>query len=333
MASFKSYQREAKKNTVKYVILYILGMLSLLTVVNIAFLFLTGFRFQSFEINQNSQFVVSDLVHYKEHIYISVGFLIFVFIVVACNYFFYRRNTGDKIAKAVGGIKIDPTKKHLYDENIVKLININEEIAISSLKRPANLYVIEENGINAFAAGYGEEYVVGVTRGALNKLNREELQAVVAHEYSHIHNKDMEINLKFIAFISGLYFFTVIGSFILDATCVSSYGRSRDDGKTKAFMLILGLLLFLFGWVGGIFAKIMQATISRQREYLADASAVEFTRNPKGLVSTLSKIKADSEQYLPKDERFNHIMFIGKLNSLLSSHPDINLRIARFSSQ
>lgn len=353
MANFKNYQHLAKRNTFWQVIVFTLGLFSLLFISIVMFIFLhasvegirlnkafpiytkidEGLYFHDSQVYSSvGEVFVSYLNNHTLYVWFALGFLAFFMLVIVFNFFYYRTNSGEKIAQALGGMLIDPAKKSSHPEKIIRLINVNEEIAISSRKKPAKLYLINQEAINAFAAGYGDDYVVGVTRGALKKLNREELQAVIAHEYSHIHNKDTEINLKFLALISSLFFFMVVGRVIGEVSgMLDSRSRSRNkDNKNVAIVFFISLIFLMLGWAGSLFARIMQAMISREREFLADASAVEFTRNPLGLASALRKIKEDTVEYKSKDARYNHIMFSNKLNSLFATHPDIDERITRF---
>ena len=141
----------------------------------------------------------------------------------------------------------------------------------------------EEQGINAFAAGHStSDAVVAVTPGAMRLLTRDELQGVIGHEFSHILNGDMRLNLRLMGIIFGILCLAVIGRVLL-------YTRSRSS-KDKNPLPLLGLALIVIGWIGVLFGRLIQAAVSRQREFLADASAVQFTRNPAGLAGALKKI-------------------------------------------
>jgi Zn-dependent protease with chaperone function len=201
------------------------------------------------------------------------------------------RDGGSAIAEMVGGRPVDLKTTDLRER---KLINVVEEMSIASgIPMPA-VYVLEdEPGLNAFAAGLTtSDAAVAVTRGTLDKLTRDELQGVIAHEFSHILNGDMRLNVRITAIVFGILVIGLIGRGIL-----RSLGRGRvrtGGGKNKgggiALVLGLGLGMLIIGYVGYFFGRLIQAAVSRQREFLADASAVQFTRNPGGISGALKKI-------------------------------------------
>ncbi|RBW48231.1 M48 family metallopeptidase [Marinobacter sp. F3R11] len=241
---------------------------------------------------------------------------------------------GSRVAKMVGARPIDPDTR---DSDERKLRNIVEEMAIASGVPVPELYLMDdETGINAFVAGYSPgSAVMVVTHGAITQLTRDELQGVVGHEFSHIFNGDMRLNVRLIALLSGILMIGQIGSFLLRASFYSG-GRStarNRDGRAQATMGILGIALFLIGYVGVFFGRLIQAAVSRQRENLADASSVQFTRNPEGIGGALFKIGLRSS-YLDTTGHasdMNHMCFGEatrmKFTSLLASHPPIEQRI------
>ncbi|WP_303289119.1 M48 family metallopeptidase [Marinobacter sp. SS5-14b] len=239
---------------------------------------------------------------------------------------------GSRVARMVGARLIEPDTKSAEER---KLRNIVEEMAIASGVSVPELYVMDsETSINAFVAGYTPgEAVMVVTQGALSQLNRDELQGVVGHEFSHILNGDMRINVRLIALLAGILMIGQIGQFLLRAGFYSS-GRTRSrDGRAQAALGILGLALMIIGYVGVFFGRLIQAAVSRQREMLADASSVQFTRNPEGIGSALFKIGLKSG-YLDSTSHasdMNHMCFGEsarmKFTSLLASHPPVNDRI------
>ncbi|MBA3850586.1 MAG: peptidase M48, partial [Opitutus sp.] len=201
------------------------------------------------------------------------------------------RAGGSAVAEMVGGRRVDPRTTDLRER---RLLNVVEEMAIASGTPVPAVYVLEnEPGINAFAAGLTTaDAVVAVTRGTLDKLNRDELQGVIGHEFSHILNGDMRLNVKLTAIVFGILVIGLIGRGIL-----RSLGRGRirtGGGKNKggglAVIAAVGLALLLIGYIGYFFGRLIQAAVSRQREFLADASAVQFTRNPGGISGALKKI-------------------------------------------
>jgi hypothetical protein len=189
----------------------------------------------------------------------------------------------------------------------------------------------EEKGINAFAAGFTpEDAVIGITRGSLETLSREELQGVVAHEFSHILNGDMWLDLKLVGFLHGILLIALIGRSILHGS-----SRSRNN-KNSGGAVLFGLALLILGYIGVLFGKLIKSSVSRQREYLADASAVQFTRNPHGLAGALKKIGGLAGGSLVghnKAEEISHMFFSNGLRAswlgLFSTHPPLTDRINR----
>lgn len=200
------------------------------------------------------------------------------------------RSGGSAVAEMVGGRLVTPQTTDLREK---RLLNVVEEMAIASgVPVPAVYILDDEPALNAFAAGLTtSDAVVAVTRGTLEKLNRDELQGVVAHEFSHILNGDMRLNVKLTAIVFGILVIGLMGRGILQSL---GRGRVRSSGKNKgggiAVIIAIGLALLIIGYVGYFFGRLIQAAVSRQREFLADASAVQFTRNPGGVSGALKKI-------------------------------------------
>ena len=241
---------------------------------------------------------------------------------------------GERVARMVGARQLDPSTR---DEHERRLVNIVEEMAIASGIPVPQLYVMDqEAAINAFVAGYSPtEAVMVVTRGALTELTRDELQGVVGHEFSHILNGDMRINVRIIAILAGILMIGQIGQFLVQTGAYASAGRrrSRDDNKLQGAALLAGLALMVVGYAGVFFGRLIQAAVSRQREMLADASSVQFTRNPEGIGGALFKI-GDKTGLLTRTSHasdMNHMCFAESVKvgfaSLLASHPPIEARI------
>lgn len=241
---------------------------------------------------------------------------------------------GARVAKMVGARPIDPDTR---DGDERKLRNIVEEMAIASGVPVPELYIMDqETGINAFVAGYTPgEAVMVVTHGAITQLSRDELQGVVGHEFSHIFNGDMRLNVRLIALLAGILMIGQIGSFLLQISFYSnrrSYRSSRDS-RGQAAMGLIGIALLVIGYVGVFFGRLIQAAVSRQREMLADASSVQFTRNPEGIAGALFKIglKGGYLDTTSHASDMNHMCFGEsarmKFTSLLASHPPIDERI------
>ena len=241
---------------------------------------------------------------------------------------------GSRVAKMVGARSIDPDTRDSHER---KLRNIVEEMAIASGVSVPELYIMDnETGINAFVAGYTPgSAVMVVTHGAITQLTRDELQGVVGNEFSHIFNGDMRLNVRLIALLAGILMIGQIGGFLLRSSFYSggrTTARNRDSRAQMALGL-LGVALFVIGYVGVFFGRLIQAAVSRQRETLADASSVQFTRNPDGIGGALFKIGLRSS-YLDTTGHandMNHMCFGEaarmKFSSLLASHPPIEQRI------
>lgn len=200
------------------------------------------------------------------------------------------RAGGEKVATMVGGRPVDPSTRDLLER---RLLNVVEEMALASGVTMPRVYVLDDQQtINAFAAGHSpNEAVVAVTRGTLTRLTRDELQGVIGHEFSHILNGDMALNLRLIGVLHGLLVLALAGRMLMEVGGRSGSARSsRDSGSAVMAMLGLGLALWLLGYLGVLCGRIIKASVSRQREYLADASAVQFTRNPDGIGGALRKI-------------------------------------------
>ncbi len=244
------------------------------------------------------------------------------------------REGGEAIARLVGAQRVEPGTRDSLER---RLLNVVEEMAIAAGTRVPAVFVMQhETGINAFAAGYDvSNSVVAVTRGALQTLNRDELQGVVGHEFSHIVNGDMWLNIRMMGVLGGIVFIGAIGEFIMRTQGESRSSRSsKDSGSGGVFAL--GLALMVIGYVGLFFARLIKAAVSRQREFLADASSVQFTRNPTGIAGALDQIRATSGGTLIANryaEDMSH-MFFGQavkvwMSGMLDTHPPLDERIRR----
>jgi Zn-dependent protease with chaperone function len=238
---------------------------------------------------------------------------------------------GGRVALDMGGTLIPPD---VQDPLRRRLRNVVEEMAIASGVPVPEIYVLEEeNGINAFAAGFAPgDAAVAVTRGCLELLDRNELQGVIAHEFSHILNGDMRLNIRMMGVLFGIMVLGIIGRLILRGAHIGGRGASRNN-KGAAVILIVGLGLAILGWIGVFFARLIKASVSRQREFLADASAVQFTRQTDGLANALKKIGGyDNKSYIKNvdPEEVSHMLFAGgvaRLTSMFATHPPLIERI------
>jgi len=241
---------------------------------------------------------------------------------------------GEAIAAMLGGRAVNPQTTDLAER---QLLNVVEEMALASGVPVPPVYVLDhEAAINAFAAGHEPgDAVVAVSAGCLQYLNREELQGVVGHEFSHILNGDMRLNLRLIGIVYGIMVLAIIGYYLMRSARLISAGSSRKEGNGLAAAAVLfGLLLLVLGYLGVFFGRLIKSAVSRQREFLADASAVQFTRYPGGIAGALKKIgglDAGSRIRDAHAEEISHMFFgdafAGSFFNLFATHPPLADRI------
>ena len=238
---------------------------------------------------------------------------------------------GGQVARELGAT---PVPTDVQDPLRLRLRNVVEEMAIASGVPVPEIYVLEEEpGINAFAAGFNSgDAAIAVTRGTLETLDRDELQGVVAHEFSHILNGDMRLNIRLMGLLFGILAIALAGRMVLHGTRhVRLSGRSGRGGAPV--VLVIGVGLFLIGSIGVLFARLIKAGVSRQREYLADASAVQFTRQTRGIAGALKKIAASAagSRFRAADpEEVSHMLFAfggRSFTRLMATHPPLEKRI------
>ena len=241
---------------------------------------------------------------------------------------------GTVVAERLGGRRVYPNTTDPVER---RLLNVVEEMALASgVPVPPVFLLSEEQGINAFAAGYSpSDAVVGVTRGCAQQLTRDQLQGVVAHEFSHILNGDMRLNMRLIGVLHGILLMGLVGRELLRLVGHSGGGRSRrNDGAAP--LLLIGLAFMVIGFLGLFIGNLIKAAASRQREFLADASAVQFTRNPEGIAGALKRIGAavfGSKLASPRAAEASHMYFAEGISTLFASHPPLHERISRIDPQ
>lgn len=238
---------------------------------------------------------------------------------------------GSVVARDLGGSLIS---RDTSDPDERRLLNVVEEMSIASGMPVPEVYLLsEEDTINAFAAGRTPgDAIIGVTRGCMKLLSRDELQGVIAHEFSHILNGDMRLNLRLIGLIHGILVIAIIGRVIMRMAMESSRGGGSKKGSSTAGFFLFGLAVTIIGYAGVLAGKLIKAAISRQREFLADASAVQFTRNPDGIAGALKKLGgAGSKLNTPQAEEASHMMFgsafAHRWMALFETHPSLQDRI------
>lgn len=240
---------------------------------------------------------------------------------------------GSAVGRLLGGRPLDPNTSDAVERRV---LNVVEEMSIAAGTPVPEVYLLDrERSINAFAAGRTpSDAVIGITRGTAELLSRDELQGVVAHEVSHVLNGDMRLNLRLMGVVHGILVISTVGYMVMRGGGMGRVRRGKGGGA--AAIALLGVALFLIGWIGVFFGRLIKAGISRQREYLADAAAVQFTRNPWGLGGALKKIGgygAGSRILERHAEEASHLFFSDALKStflgITATHPPLDERIRR----
>lgn len=270
--------------------------------------------------------------------FVTTGFTLAVIMGGALIRILELSKGGSAVADSLGARLVSP---HTQDAKERRYLNIVQEMALASGLPVPDCYVMDgDQTVNAFAAGNEpKDAVIGVTRGALDHLSRDELQGVIGHEFSHIGNGDMKLNIKIIGTIAGLTALAAMGYFLVRIGLSSTSNSERKNNLMPLALALAGLLLVVLGWIGILFGRIIQAAVSREREFLADASSVQFTRNPKGLSTALQKVAKLSEQ--PRttsvaDMEAQHLFFNssgGFLKFLFSTHPPLAERVKRIDPE
>lgn len=321
--NFFQAQDHARKNTKWLVLLFLLAVVAI--IVTVYFAVLVGWAFS------NTQHMAQPVQWWNPELFAAIGGVTTLVIILGSIYKIVALSSGGgaSVAEALGARQVSRSTTERLEK---RLLNVVDEMAIASGLTVPKVYIMDdENGINAFAAGTSpSNAVVAVTRGCLEKLSRDELQGVIAHEFSHIFNGDMRINIRLMGILHGILLIALIGRGMLRG---SSRRHSRSS-KSSGGAVALGLALFLAGYIGVFFGRIIKAAVSRQREFLADASAVQYTRNPTGIAGALKKIGGFSESAMthPNAEQASHMFFGSGLSymfSLLATHPPIEQRIQR----
>ena len=322
---FFSHQDQARKRTTQLVLLFVAAVASLIVALNL----LIAALFMGAEGNPNAS--LFDYVTLEQWFWISAG-VITVIGGASLVKWLMLRGGGRVVAESLGGRLLLPNTQDFYER---RLLNIVEEMALAAGMPVPPVYVLSDQSINAFAAGYQpSDAVIGVTQGCMEQLSRDQLQGVVAHEFSHILNGDMRLNIRLMAVLFGLLFIALIGRFMLEASARGSRVRSSNKNNGAAVFMLLGLGLLIIGYGGVLFGNLIKAAVSRQREFLADASAVQFTRNPASISGALKVIGygSGSEISSPEREETAHLFFGQAIPfhiRLFATHPPLEDRIRR----
>lgn len=336
--NFFEHQDIARRNTRRLVILLSLAVLSLIAITTFLFalaMLYTGMNSQepgAIDTNQSFWASLINLVGWQA--LGTIALVVIIAVVLGSLFKFVQlRGGGKAVAESLGGQLINTAST---DADQRKLLNVVEEIAIASGTPVPPVYLLEEAGINAFAAGHNpQDAVIGITRGAIAQLDREQLQGVIAHEFSHILHGDMRLNIRLVALLNGILVIGLLGHMLLRGSYYRRIGRSSRNNSQMAFMAA-GLGLVVIGYTGTFFGNWIKAAVSRQREFLADASAVQFTRNPNGIAGALKRIAGypqGSKLDASDAAEFSH-MYFGQATSsafsrMMATHPPLAERIQR----
>jgi Zn-dependent protease with chaperone function len=335
---FREHQDRARKNSRIIWFLYILLLLvssfligwTLAVGLNLAELYQPGYEQYSF----GQKFIASNIRAFDDkHIQILIGFSAIAFIVQGLTtvFGFVKKSNGHKVALAFGGSLLnEDTADSLAQKQALNIVT--EQALAASIPTPS-LYLIPEQGINAFAAGKSSKSaIVAITQGALDNFNRNELSGVIAHEIGHITNQDIKLNIQISAFVFGFTALFFLARFIFYN---AMYNR-RMDGRAKLIMFAMAAVIGIIGALTVWLGRILQAAMSRQREYLADASAVQFTRYPEGLVQAFEVLENGGKSSVmenPSSKEYAHAMMFGIGGELFATHPPLKERIARIQNR
>lgn len=330
---FFAHQDRAKRNTLWLVVYF---AATVVTIVALVYFVIMAILVAA---TQNGEQPI-ELLSWHPNIFIAVvGSVVAVILSGSLYKTWELGSDGNKVAIQLGGVKIQPNTRNL-DERI--LLNVVEEMALASGTPVPPVYLLPlETGINAFAAGTTpQNAVIGVTRGCVETMTRDELQGVIAHEFSHILNGDMKLNLRLIGMLHGILLIAMIGYVLFRmAMEIPVRSSSKDDDDAKGiFAIVAGLFatgaaLVGIGYAGVFFASLIQAAVSRQREFLADASSVQFTRNPSGITGALKRIGGWKQKSVMKAvyaKEASHMFFgQGIAAQWFRTHPPLQERIRR----
>lgn len=334
--NFFEHQDRARKQTGRLVVLLSVAVVCLVTITSFAL----GWLWR--HLGEPALHLTSPASLPDPELYLSVAAVIVGVVVLGALYKQVQLSAGGKVvAESLGGRLLNLSASNA-DER--RLLNVVEEMALASGSPVPPVYVLEDGSINAFAAGLTpRDAVIGITRGAIEQLERHELQGVIAHEFSHIHHGDMLLNTRLTALLHGMLLLGLIGGMLLRGWSETSSGvristRSSSNDKNGGGSVVLlvigaGVVLYVLGYVGTFFGHLIKASVSRQREYLADASAVQFTRDPSTIAGALKKIGGNPLGALlsaPRAAEFSHMYFgDGVGSSWFDTHPPLKDRIRR----
>jgi len=327
--NFFEAQDRARRNTLWMILLFILAVAGLVFLTNLLLLVVLAYLKTGY-----FEFSISGLKTYFDPV-VFIGVTVGVSLLIFGGSLYKTMSLskgGPAVAEMLGGRLVPQSTDDLQQR---QLLNVVEEMSIAAGMPIPKVYLLDDHSINAFAAGQSPATaVIGVTRGAITQLSREELQGVIAHEFSHIFNGDMRLNIRLIGVLHGILLVGIIGYFILRSMRFAGRSRSKKGGGGLVAILALGAGLMVIGYAGTFFGQWIKAVVSRQREYLADASAVQFTRNKDSIAGALKKIGGSSAGSFiesPAAPQYSHAYFANGLSSfwqsLFATHPPLEKRI------
>lgn len=328
--NFFERQQVARRNTRVMIALFVLAVVIMIVAIDLVAAALWLLSVDTPKVPGAPTGVKAALASVPAGIYVT-GTLFTSLLILAVSFWevqSLRAGGGGRVAKMVGARRVAGSTGDALER---RLLNVVEEMAIAAGTRVPAVYVMEqERGINAFAAGYDiSNTVIVVTRGTLETLNRDELQAVIGHEFSHIVNGDMSLNIRMIGVLAGIVVLGALGEFLIRVA-------KEGEGREAAIAFALGLGLMAIGYIGLFFARLIKASVTREREFLADASGVQFTRNPDGLAGALDQMRASARGSLVFNrhaEDLSHLFFgqsvTMQFEGLFDTHPPIEERIKR----
>jgi Zn-dependent protease with chaperone function len=333
---FFTHQDEARRYTKRLVLLFLIAVLALVALTNclvIAALVLLDLQSPgAFDVIDPATQHKNISDYFSWPLFWRIGMAVGGVVLCAIVFKWWQLSGGGKcVAESLGGRRVLPNSDDVDEQ---RLLNVVAEMALASgMPVPPVYLMAHETGINAFAAGNTTaDAVIGVTQGALDQFDREQLQGVMAHEFSHILNGDMRLNIRLIALLNGILFIGHLGDMLMRAGSGSRYSSRRGgDGR----VWLLGLAMVIIGWLGSLFGGMIKAAVSRQREFLADASAVQFTRNPEGIAEALKIIggyRPGAWVNNPHSQEVSHLFFgqaISRFRASFDTHPPLHERIRR----
>jgi Zn-dependent protease with chaperone function/uncharacterized tellurite resistance protein B-like protein len=332
--NFFEQQDRAQRNSGRLLILMVLAVVSLIALTSVVL----GLVWQLFGQSHTSLWLAGDQAISVLPSWRLVGMVALAVIGVVLLGSLYKQlqlsRGGQAVAERLGGRLLNLAPQSLDEQ---RLLNVVEEMALASGAPVPPVYVLDDVGINAFAAGLTpQDAVIGITRGAISLLSRDELQGVIAHEFSHIFHGDMRLNTRLVAVLHGILLLGLIGGFLLRGSTRSRSRSSRDN--SAAAIAAVGGTLWVLGYAGTFFGNLIKAAVSRQREFLADASAVQFTRNPQSIAGALQKIGGNqygSQLRAGHAAEFSHMYFAAGISQalagMLATHPPLDERIRRIT--